>query len=723
MSWLRPLERIGETAQAEYGGKACALGTLLRLGLPVPAGVAVSTGAYRAFADATGLSEAVALELGRKRFVDMRWEELWDASLRIRNRFARAAWPEPLGGELSRELGAAFGARAAVVRSSAPGEDAADRSFAGLHDSYVNVRGVDALLAHVRRVWASLWSDRALLYRQELGLDPAVSAMAVVVQELRVGERSGVCFTRGPVDPDEAVLEAVWGLNEGLVDGTVAPDRWHLHRETGVLRHAPPEARERAMRPTTAGTRLETLPAEERERPPLAAPEVHAVVGLARRVEEHAGAPQDVEFTLAQDAPWLLQARPVTARAAQAGVDDRAWYLTLHRSFEQLQTLRQRIEQEVLPGMAAEADALAAVSLDGLGTDALAAEIRRRQQARERWVEAYWQDCIPFAHGIRLFGQVVNERLQPRDPFAFVELLRGGNLLAVRRNQQLDQLAEAWREAGDPDPGDLPATLRQAMDAFLAEFGPGLGGAQGVAVDHRALAALLSQWGAPAPGKAETQAPERLTEAQYFGDAVGEERAFLQELLELGRASYRLRDDDNLFLGRIDAELVRALRVGRRHLGDEAAPAAVEDAAAVLQRLEDPSAVERSAALAAPEPAPDVRVRARQLVGQPASPGFAVGRARVVHDAADLFRVQRGEVLVCDAVDPNMTFVAPLCAGIVERRGGMLIHGAIIAREYGVPAVTGVPEATRWIHTGDRLAVDGVLGLVTVTPTASRNRG
>ena len=103
-------------------------------------------------------------------------------------------------------------------------------------------------------------------------------------------------------------------------------------------------------------------------------------------------------------------------------------------------------------------------------------------------------------------------------------------------------------------------------------------------------------------------------------------------------------------------------------------------------------------------------------MGQPASTGFAAGTARVIADPSDLFEVQRGEVLVCDAIDPNMTFVAPLCAAIVERRGGMLIHGAIIAREYGVPAVTGVPGATRWIRTGDLLAVDGVIGLVTVTP-------
>jgi pyruvate,water dikinase len=82
----------------------------------------------------------------------------------------------------------------------------------------------------------------------------------------------------------------------------------------------------------------------------------------------------------------------------------------------------------------------------------------------------------------------------------------------------------------------------------------------------------------------------------------------------------------------------------------------------------------------------------------------------------DLFAFERGEVLVTDAVDPNMTFVVPLAGAIVERRGGMLIHGAIIAREYGLPCVTGLPGATRRIRTGDELTVDGFLGIVTVHP-------
>ena len=121
----------------------------------------------------------------------MRWEELWDVALRIRNLFQTTPLPDDLRAALAQPLAARFADAATVVRSSAPGEDSAAASFAGLHESYVNVSGVDSILEHVTLVWASL---SALLYRRELGLDPTRSLMAVVVQQIVCGERSGVAL-------------------------------------------------------------------------------------------------------------------------------------------------------------------------------------------------------------------------------------------------------------------------------------------------------------------------------------------------------------------------------------------------------------------------------------------------------------------------------------------------------------------------------------------------
>jgi pyruvate,water dikinase len=111
------------------------------------------------------------------------------------------------------------------------------------------------------------------------------------------------------------------------------------------------------------------------------------------------------------------------------------------------------------------------------------------------------------------------------------------------------------------------------------------------------------------------------------------------------------------------------------------------------------------------------KLQARQLIGQPAGPGISKGKARVIRKHSDLTDFKYGEVLVCDAVDPNITFVVPLATAVVERRGGMLIHGAIIAREYGLPCITGIPDATTLIQTGDEITVDGYLGIVTLGDT------
>jgi pyruvate,water dikinase len=196
-------------------------------------------------------------------------------------------------------------------------------------------------------------------------------------------------------------------------------------------------------------------------------------------------------------------------------------------------------------------------------------------------------------------------------------------------------------------------------------------------------------------------------QAKWFAAFERSEQDLAAELLRIGRASYALRDNDNHFLERIRGEEQRVAQEIRRRIAE-----GTSFDAAIEQELE--SVGGPASSTLRPQDAPDRRIRGKQLVGQPSSPGTAVGRARVIHGENDLFSFRKGEVLVVDAISPVMTFVVPLAAAIVERRGGMLIHGAIIAREYGIPCVTGVPDATRLVTTGQMLSVDGHLGLVAI---------
>jgi pyruvate,water dikinase len=206
---------------------------------------------------------------------------------------------------------------------------------------------------------------------------------------------------------------------------------------------------------------------------------------------------------------------------------------------------------------------------------------------------------------------------------------------------------------------------------------------------------------------------------------VGEDRhSEAAEMLRIGQLSWALRDDDNLLLGRVESQLLRALSLAAARLRDSGRLRGREpreaDAPELLRTLRDPEAPPLDLSESeGQDPSVGRRddVTPRQLVGQPAAPGFATGRVRRVRRADDLTSFQAGEVLVCDAIQPNMTHLVPLAAGIVERRGGMLIHGAIIARELGIPCVNGVPRASDLLGDGDLVTVDGHLGIVTVGAT------
>jgi pyruvate,water dikinase len=425
---------------------------------------------------------------------------------------------------------------------------------------------------------------------------------------------------------------------------------------------------------------------------------------------------------------YALQARPITTRPKDDGDDERSWYLTLTRSFENLRSLRQRIENELIPAMIEETDALAARNVGDLSDACLAAEIDRRAAILQKWTDAYWADFIPFAHGARLFGQVYNDTVRPDDPFEFMKLLEATQMKSLARNRALEELAslvradsallDRLRSGGSRGGGEL---FGRALKAFVERFGDASWGEVACFADQDALIRLILQIVEhPAAPSQRPSKDKASMEKHFLAHVDPAQRAQAAELLDLARTSYRLRDDDNIHLGRIQAHLAAAVDEARRRIGSANALVPVLEKA--VQRFEPTPDSKEAHAKSQPEVSSlsGLKARPRQLIGQPAGAGIAAGEARVVKSPKELFEFQAGEVLVCDAIDPNMTFVVPLAAGVVERRGGMLIHGAIIAREYGLPCVTGVPDATALIRTGDHLSVDGFLGIVTVTGSVLR---
>ena len=527
-------------------------------------------------------------------------------------------------------------------------------------------------------------------------------------------------FAEVPVDPSQAVIEAVYGLNQGLVDGTVEPDRWVLERSSGnVLSHARPK-RDLWFVPVKEGAALENLPSTMGAHAPLRKGEVEAVYQLAMAAEAHFESPQDVEWTFLEEFLYLLQSRPITTEKGNDAKDDRSWYLSLRRSFDNLKALRKRIENELIPSMVEEASLLESENLDVFSLRELVREAERRSRLHKKWVEIYWRDFIPFAHGARLFGQIYNDAMHPSDPHEFMGLLAATEMESLKRNRLLEELARDIRNDSQlrqllerADFENVDPLFLKRLDHFVSDYGQLICPAPSLSQCRVHVCGILRRM-ATARTTAKAQGDITALTESFLARFKGKKREEAAEMLDLARASYRLRDDDNIYLGRIESALDQAVVLAEASLSADSAAAKDRGSyAARIAVVKKKAYVPHSTVNAATADEP-FDFRPRQLTGQPAGPGLAEGPARVISKAFDLAEFQAGEILVCDAVDPTMTFVVPLSGGIVERRGGMLIHGAIIAREYGLPCVTGVSDVTTLIRTGDRITVDGYLGIVTI---------
>ncbi|MEU6955657.1 rifamycin-inactivating phosphotransferase [Streptomyces sp. NPDC045714] len=310
--YVLDLSEVDETRVAAVGGKGAHLGGLSRIeGIRVPDGFCVTTDAFRrAMADVPPIDERLD-ELSRLDPEDR--EAIGTLSARIRRSIEEIAVPGDIAAAVSSSL-VRFGEQAAyAVRSSATAEDLPTASFAGQQDTYLNVLGPTAVLRHISRCWASMFTERAVIYRQRNGIDHRTVHMAVVVQRMVFPHASGILFTADPVTGNRkvATVDAGFGLGEALVSGLVNPDVFTV-RDGEVVTKAI-AAKERAVHALPGGgTREVAVDARQRERPALTDEQAVRLVGLGRRIEARFGRPQDIEWCLVDDGFRIVQSRPIT---------------------------------------------------------------------------------------------------------------------------------------------------------------------------------------------------------------------------------------------------------------------------------------------------------------------------------------------------------------------------------------------------------------------------
>ncbi|MFF0219555.1 rifamycin-inactivating phosphotransferase [Streptomyces vinaceus] len=316
------LHEVDETQVALVGGKAAHLGGLSRIeGVRVPGGFCVTTDAFRRIlAAAPSVDEQIA---GLSRVDPDDREAIRTLSARIRRTIEETAVPDDVAAAIAQEL-AGPGERAAyAVRSSATAEDLPTASFAGQQDTYLNVMGAAAVLRDVGRCWASLFTERAVTYRQRAGIDHRSVHMAVVVQRMVFPQSSGILFTADPVTGDRTVstVDAGFGLGEALVSGLVNPDVFRVRGGEVVAKAV--AAKERAVSALPdGGTREVAIDARRRELPALTDAQAVRLVELGRRIEAHFGSPQDIEWCLVDDDFRIVQSRPITTLFPVPVTDD-----------------------------------------------------------------------------------------------------------------------------------------------------------------------------------------------------------------------------------------------------------------------------------------------------------------------------------------------------------------------------------------------------------------
>ena len=315
MTYTAWFDEIRKDDIALAGGKGANLGELSHAGLPVPPGFVVTTTAYDAFVEANGIGDAIVGRALVTRADDPAgFEEVAEG---ISALFSGGKVPEAMADEIRaayQEL-SEDGEMPVAVRSSATAEDLPGMSFAGQQETYLNVRGAEALLDRVKNCWASLWTARAMAYRARQGVDPATVSLAAVVQKMVESEAAGVMFTANPANGrrDQATIGAAWGLGESVVSGSVTPDSIVVEKGSGRVLSRETASKEVMTVYIEGGTAERPVPEALHRQPVLDDEAVATLTRYGATIEELYETPQDIEWALGDGEFFVVQARPITA--------------------------------------------------------------------------------------------------------------------------------------------------------------------------------------------------------------------------------------------------------------------------------------------------------------------------------------------------------------------------------------------------------------------------
>lgn len=850
MNTVLDFQEIKKEDVMTAGGKGANLGEMTAAGIAVPGGFVVTADAYKAFIKENHLEEMFRRELTEAGKDEAK---LLDAAKKFRHAISKGKLPEEVE-KTVREKYAQLGEQARVaVRSSATAEDLPDASFAGQQETYLNVRGAEAVLTQIRNCYASLWGNRAVCYRSNQGYDQLSVALAVVIQKMVESEKAGVLFTVNPINrnPDEMQINASYGLGESVVSGKVTADSYLCDKQgkvkscqigsketqiiyadtqgtaaTANAQCTPDDVITSDAQKTpgdTAATKEVAVSEKMQKARCLNDEEIAVLCAEALRIEKHYGCPMDIEWAIAGGSVYILQARAITtlhtdnaeeqkiiagylegmqitgkARANMAFQLEKMpfayrpldydYIIKINRQkakiFQEngiILTSDPRIDDDGIQTLPTSRIKINGGIFKLFGTLKLLKNFAVCTEKCRTFLAEYEdeigkmrqidfeqknvKECGEFlSYTLNLIGRLAYDRFKyalfpsfiARDmekavqkvdkSYTKFDLFWGLNNKTSEVTRDIAELAGKIKEdkalAADLLQGANYQTLykkypemQSAFDSFLQKNGY-KSDYNCYCVDARTLLEnpdRLLHILQPLVATTETASGEkeqdfgklmeqlkaiygskypalkdRIEDFRYF-HVVREETQYLWETVFyyvrkcLERTNMLLLSDTDYEHGVANLfaeELIAACERGSLSESDKEKIERRNSKHPLAQKVWDASK------LLVFDADGDV------LKGVSGSTGTAIGKVCIIHGPEEFYKMQKGDVLVCQLTDPEWTPLFNLASAVVADTGSSLSHAAIVAREYGIPAVLGVGFATTRFKDGDTIKVDGDKGEV-----------
>jgi rifampicin phosphotransferase len=465
MTYTAWFDEIRKDDIALAGGKGANLGELSYAGLPVPSGFVITTAAYDAYVEANDIGDVIVGRASVARAEDPAGFE--QVAQGIRTLFSGGKVPD----EMAEEIQASFeelskdGESTVAVRSSATAEDLPGMSFAGQQETYLNVRGAEALREAVKNCWASLWTARAMAYRARQGIGPATVSLAVVVQRMVESEAAGVMFTANPSNGrrDQTTISAAWGLGESVVSGSVTPDSMVVEKGSGRVLSRETANKEVMTVYIESGTAERPVP-EALERQPVLDDETAATLSRYGTTIEHTfGTPQDIEWALAGGEFFIVQSRPITALPEPMADPPTDWSVPIPKGTYWRASIVEQMPDPLSPLFADLAYGSVPRSLDKLIEEILGSGVFREGDVAFPTVNGY----AYYYYSLGAFWRIL-----VKTPAAFRLLTGSGERSGVKRWREYArpryvQIVEGWeaKPSADLSAKEILAGARELLDA------------------------------------------------------------------------------------------------------------------------------------------------------------------------------------------------------------------------------------------------------------------